>query len=107
MDIADPLGIDNPDTDNIEHIAWLAWRTIPYAFMRVGRDDAPSVRAELIAPRGETVTFGTDDATCVVTGSMGEFCRVAARRMSPTQANSLRAEGEKADDVLALVRTYA
>jgi hypothetical protein len=53
------------------------------------------------------VTFGTDDASCVVTGSMGEFCRVAARRMSPEDATTLRAEGEKAADVLALVRTYA
>jgi uncharacterized protein (TIGR03084 family) len=107
MDIADPLGINNPDTDNLEHIAWLAWRTIPYAFMRAGRDDAPTVRAELVAPSGEIVTFGAEDARCLVKGSMGEFCRVAARRMSPDNATSLRAEGEKAADVLALVRTYA
>jgi uncharacterized protein (TIGR03084 family) len=107
MDIADPLGIDNPDTDDLHHIAWLAWRTIPYAFMRAGRDDAPTVRAELVAPNGETVTFGTDDATCVVRGTMGEFCRVAARRLSPEDAANLTAEGERAAEVLELVRTYA
>ena len=107
LDIADPLGIDNPDTEDIHDIAWLAWRTIPYAFMRAGRDDAPTVRAELVAPDGTTVVFGDENAACVVTGSMGEFCRIAARRMSPEYATTVTAEGEKADDVLALVRTYA
>lgn len=107
MDIADPLGIENPDTDDLRHIAWLAWKSIPYAFTRAGRDDAPNVRAELVAPNGETVVFGTDDAECLVRGPMGEFCRIAARRMSPEDATRVSAEGEKAADVLALVRTYA
>ncbi|MGH2807777.1 MAG: maleylpyruvate isomerase family mycothiol-dependent enzyme [Actinomycetota bacterium] len=107
LDIADPLGIDNPDSDNINHIAWLAWRTIPYAFMRAGRDDAPTVRAELIAPDGAHVTYGDADAACVVKGSMGEFCRITARRLSPEQATTIIAEGDNADDVLALIRTYA
>ena len=107
MDIAEPLGIPNPDTDELKDIAWLAVKTIPYAYARAGRADPPTVRAELTSPSGESWFFGTEDAECVITGPAGEFCRVAARRMSPAQAKDLIGTGERADEVLELVRTYA
>ena len=53
MDIADPVGIELPDTDRLWHIARLAHRTIPYAFTRAGADTPPTVRLELDAPGGE------------------------------------------------------
>ncbi len=107
LDITEPLGIINPDTDDIRHLAWLAVKTIPYAFERAGRDDAPSVRAELTAPSGATWAFGPEDAACVITGPASEFVRVAARRMDPGAATNLVVRGQKARDVLQLVRTYA
>jgi uncharacterized protein (TIGR03083 family) len=107
MDIAEPLGVDNPDTDDIHHLAWLAVKTVPYAFARAGRDGPPTVRAELSSPSGEAWTFGPEDAECTITGTASEFVRVAARRISPEQATQLVASGVKADEVLRLVRTYA
>lgn len=107
LDITEPLGIDDPDTDAIESLAWLAVKTIPYAFARAGRDDPPPVRAELTAPSGATWTFGPEDAPCKIEGPATVFVRVAARRIPAAEATELRATGPRADEVLELVRTYA
>ena len=37
LDITEPLGIALPDTDRLNHIAWLAHRTLPYAFTVAGQ----------------------------------------------------------------------
>lgn len=107
LDIAEPLGIDTPDTDDLENVAWLAVKTLPYAFARAGRDDAPTVRAELTAPSGATWVIGPQDAECVITGPASQFLRIAARRIAPEDAAEVKAEGKNARDVLDLVRTYA
>ena len=107
MDIAEPLGIDNPDTDDIKHLAWLAVKTIPYAFAKAGKDDPPTVRAELSAPSGERWELGPPDAECTIAGPASVFVRIAARRLPADGATGVSASGRKADEVLELVRTYA
>ncbi|HVF52897.1 MAG TPA: maleylpyruvate isomerase family mycothiol-dependent enzyme [Actinomycetota bacterium] len=107
LDITGPLGVPYPDTDRLWHIARLAHRTLPYAFMQAGAGEAPSVRAVLRSPGGEEWSFGSDDAQCRVEGTAGEFCRVAGRRLAPEEAPTLTAQGERAKDVLSLIRTYA
>jgi uncharacterized protein (TIGR03084 family) len=107
LDITEPLGIEDPDTDAIESLAWLAVKTIPYAFARAGRDDPPQVRAELTAPSGAAWTFGPEDAPCKIEGPAGVFVRVAARRIPATEVPELRGTGPRAHEVLELVRTYA
>jgi uncharacterized protein (TIGR03084 family) len=107
LDIADPLGAAYPDTDRLHHVAWLAHRTLPYAFARSGLGEPPNLRAELLSPAGEMWTFGPEDAGCRVTGASGEFCRVAARRLAPDGAATLEATGDRAQEVLELIRTYA
>ena len=107
LDIAQPLSIDNPDTDDLESVAWLAHRSIPYAFARDGRADPPTVRVELESPSGDRWAFGPEDADCKITGTAAEFCRVAARRLAPADAKTLKAKGKRAREVLELVRTYA
>ena len=106
-DIADPLGIEYADTDRLWHIARLAHRTIPYAFTRAGADAPPEVSAALTGPAGDAWEFGSSDAPVRITGTAGEFCRIAARRLDPKDASSIQAEGEGAEEVLALLRTYA
>ena len=106
QDIVEPLGIEYPDTERLWHIARLAHRTIPYAFQRAGAGAAPEVRAELRSPSGESWAFGPEDASCRIEGAASEFCRIAARRLNPS-ASSVVATGKRADDVMALVRTYA
>jgi uncharacterized protein (TIGR03084 family) len=106
LDIAGPLGADFPDTPRLRHIAWLAHRTLPYALSVAGEPVAP-VRCELTAPDGAEVwRFGPADAESAITGSAGEFCRVAAQRLDPARSG-LAASGPHGAAALRLVRTYA
>jgi uncharacterized protein (TIGR03084 family) len=105
LDITTPLGIPYPDTPRLRHIAWLATRTLPYAFAVAGQP-AAEVRCELTAPGGETWQFGPPAAPSVITGPAGAFCRVAAQRLAPADAG-LTATGPHAAAALRLLRTYA
>jgi len=106
LDIAEPLGIDLPDTGRLRNIAWLAHRTLPYA-LSVAGEPVVAVRCELIAPDGTEVwRFGPEDAESAITGAAGEFCRVAAQRLDPARSG-LVASGPGGATALRLVRTYA
>lgn len=105
LDITEPLQIDYPDTDRLWHIGWLAHRTLPYAFMVAGQNGGV-VRCELTAASGERWDYGDADAPTVVRGPAGDFCRVAAQRLTP-DASSLQTSGPLGADVLRVVRTYA
>src|SRR5579862_7090380 len=81
LDITGPLDIAFPDTDRLRHIAWLAHRTLPYAFALAG-EGASDVRCDLTAPDGASSwRFGPDDAGSEISGPAGAFCRVAAQRL--------------------------
>lgn len=58
LDITGPLGNAYPDTARLRHIAWLAVRTLPYAFA-VAVLEARQVRCELTGPDGERWEFGS------------------------------------------------
>jgi len=106
LDITEPLAIPFPDTDRLRHVAWLAHRTLPYAFATAGKQ-TPAVRCELTAPDGVTVwEYGPPDAGTMISGPAGAFCRVAARRLTPAAAG-LTTRGTDAGRVLDLLRTYA
>jgi uncharacterized protein (TIGR03084 family) len=106
LDITGPLGIDFPDTSRLRNIAWLAHRTLPYAFSRAG--EAPAVvRCSLTAPDGvATWTFGPDDAESGISGPAGAFCRVAVQRLDPA-ASGLHVTGPHGAAALRVIRTYA
>jgi uncharacterized protein (TIGR03084 family) len=109
LDITGPFGIDFPDTSRLRHIAWLAHRTLPYAFSLAGEEPV-AVRCSLTAPDGVTTwTFGPDDAESGISGPAGAFCRVAAQRLDPgaPAASGLRATGPHGATALRVVRTYA
>ena len=106
LDITGPLGIPFPDTDRLRHVAWLAHRTLPYAFALAG-EGPQDVRCDLTAPDGESSwRFGPEGAGSVISGPAGAFCRVAARRLPPEESG-LRASGPHGQAALRLVRTYA
>src|SRR5438128_6373614 len=50
-DVAAGLGTVLEPTDRLWHIARLAWRTLPYAFGRAGREPTGPVAFELRSPR--------------------------------------------------------
>jgi uncharacterized protein (TIGR03084 family) len=104
-DITDALGIPNPDTARLRHIAWLGHRTLPYAFAVENIEGGP-VHCELIAPDGQTWRFGDPDAPSTITGPAGEFCRVGARRLAPADS-TLKATGPHGPQALSVLRNYA
>ena len=106
-DVATALDRPLVPTTRLEHIARLAWRTLPYAFTRAGRELHGPVAFLLDGPGGATWSFVPDEpASTTVRGDALELCLVAARRVDPA-ATALTAEGPDADAVLELVRTYA
>ena len=106
-DVADAVGAAQRSTDRLEHVARLAWRTLPYAFERAGRHLAGPVAFELGAPSGRRWSFVPDTPpTTVIEGPGDQLCLVAARRVSPDET-SLRGSGPDSAAVLELVRTYA
>jgi uncharacterized protein (TIGR03084 family) len=105
LDIAVPLSIDLPDTDRLRHIAWLAHRSLAYAFSLAGQPDQ-QVYCRLTGPGGEIWEYGKQDADSTITGSAGAFCRVGAQRLGPDQSG-LRTEGPAGAAALSVLRTYA
>jgi uncharacterized protein (TIGR03084 family) len=106
-DVAEGLGVTIDPTDRIRHIARLAWRTLPYAFMRDGRELSGPVAFLLRAPTGVVWEMVPDEpALTTVTGDAFELCLVAGQRLRAEQTG-LVAEGPDAADVLRLVRSYA
>jgi uncharacterized protein (TIGR03084 family) len=105
LDITGPLGIAFPDTGRLHHVAWLAHRSLTYAFALAG-EQAHEVRCELTAPDGDAWEYGPSDADSVITGPAGAFCRVAAQRLAPGESG-LRATGPYGPVALGVLRTYA
>ncbi|HEY8217441.1 MAG TPA: maleylpyruvate isomerase family mycothiol-dependent enzyme [Acidimicrobiia bacterium] len=106
-DVAEALGVTLAPDDRLRHIARLAWRTLPYAFTREGRELHGPVAFELTGPSGEAWEFVPDDAPeTVIRGDGVELCLVAARRRDPA-TTGLTGDGSDAQAVLELVRTYA
>jgi uncharacterized protein (TIGR03084 family) len=106
LDITAALGVDLPDTERLRHVAWLAHRTLPYAFALAGQQPG-DLSCVLTAPNGSDLwSFGPPGAPSVITGPAGAFCRVAAQRLAPEQSG-LQTAGPDADAALHLVRTYA
>ena len=105
LDVCVPLEIAFPDTDRLRHIAWLGHATLPYAFRGADIDPFP-VRCQLIGPNGDRWSFGPVDATAVISGPAGLFCRVGARRLAG-RTSGLTASNDQALAALDVLRNYA
>lgn len=109
-DVAHGLGVGLAPTARLRHVARLAWRTLPYAFARAGRDAPGPVAFVLTGPGGDEWRFEPGEpgagAPTTVTGPAEDLCLVAGQRLAAS-ASALRADGPDAEAVLALVRTFA
>jgi uncharacterized protein (TIGR03084 family) len=106
-DVAGALGVTQEPTDRLEHIARLAWRTLPYAFERDGRVLTGPVAFDLRAPSGARWQMVPEqDPLTTIEGPGHELCLVAARRRAPDET-TLGGTGPDVASVLELVRTYA
>jgi uncharacterized protein (TIGR03084 family) len=105
LDITEPLGIPFADTGRLRHVAWLAHRSLPYAFSLAGEEPC-DVYCELEGPLGEEWNYGPPDAESQIRGRAGAFCRVGARRLAP-ETSGLAVEGPNGEKALSLLRNYA
>ena len=62
-DVCIGLGIEQPKSDRIWHIARLVHRTLPYSFLRAGCEPPGDVRFELTSPTDECAVWYFGDET--------------------------------------------
>ncbi len=105
LDIAGPLGLPFADEDRLRHVAWLGHATIPYA-MRLQGLEPVEVHCTLTMPSGDVLSLGPRDAPNTITGPLGAFCRVGARRLG-AGGSGLMTSGPDADAALLHLRNYA
>jgi uncharacterized protein (TIGR03084 family) len=105
LDITEPLGVPFPDTARLRHIAWLAHRSLPYAFSLIG-EQPHDVFCELVSPDGAIWRYGPSEAASTISGPAGAFCRVGARRLPPDKSG-LVAHGPHGAAALHALRNYA
>jgi uncharacterized protein (TIGR03084 family) len=108
LDVREALGRPIVDSDRLRHVAWLGFRSLPYAFSFAGRERPPGeLRVELTSPSGEdTWEYGPADAPNRITGPAGQFCRLFAHRISRGKARGLVAEGDGAVAALEVARAF-
>ncbi|MDH3470960.1 MAG: maleylpyruvate isomerase family mycothiol-dependent enzyme [Acidimicrobiia bacterium] len=104
LDIHHTFDSEPEDTARLEHIAWMGWKTLPFAFEMANEEYAEPVRVVLSGPAYERWSFGDPGAPCQIKGKAGEWCRVAVRRLHADHATSLVAEGKTAEVALSVAR---
>jgi uncharacterized protein (TIGR03084 family) len=105
LDIHAAMKAEIEDTPRIRHVAWLGWRTLPYAFKAADLDYSP-VRVEVIGPAYAKWVFGPPDTDQVIKGPAGEWARLAVRRIKLKEAKNLKVTGEVAQSALEVVKAY-
>ncbi len=106
-DIADALGQLAAPDDRVRHVVHLGVRTRDFSFDVHGLTaPAEEFRIELVAPSGETWTYGPEDAEQSVTGSAFDFALLVTQRRHPTDVD-LIAKGEDARKWLTIAQAFA
>jgi uncharacterized protein (TIGR03084 family) len=81
-DVCEAVGVAQPVTDRLSHVAHLGVRTRAFSYSLRGLDPpGDEVRVELLAPSGATWTWGPQDATSRVSGPAEDFCLVVTQRL--------------------------
>jgi uncharacterized protein (TIGR03084 family) len=99
LDIRAGLRRPGGDSDRLQHVAWLSLSSLRYAFHVAGVEmpQQRSLRLELTGPRDEEWRMGPNDATDVIRGPAGVWCRRAVQRLTPDEASGLELEGPLAE----------
>ncbi len=106
LDVRVALGLPTAPTDRLRHVAFLAYRALPYAATVAGEELLGPVRVELTSPRGSEVwDFGPSDVPDRITGPAEDFCRVFVQRLAPADSQ-LVADGDAARQALRIARAY-
>ena len=106
LDIVVALKREVVDTPRLRHVAWLGWKTLPYAFAQAGEKYPAPIRVELVGPGYARWVFGPAESDQVVRGQAADWCRLVVRRLPAAQAENLTAVGEVARTALRVARAY-
>lgn len=110
LDCFAAVEVEPAETDRLRHVCHLAYRALPYAFRVAGRPmPAPleELRIDVEPPGGgEPWGYGPEDAPQRITGSAGEWARVAVQRMPASAARTLEATGPLAEQALEVARAF-
>ena len=106
LDIHGAVKVEPEDTTRLRHVAFLGWKSLPWAFQVAGEDYPEPIRVELRAPEYQKWVYGPEDSENVISGEAGAWCRVVVRRVKAANTD-LEAEGEIAVQALLLARAYA
>lgn len=107
LDVHETFGLAVPVSDRIRHVAHLGVRTRGFAYLARGEaPPATEVRVELVAPSGDTWSFGPPDAAQTVTGPAVDFCRLVTQRIHRDDT-ALVANGQDADHWLDIAQAFA
>lgn len=106
LDIVVALKREVADTPRLRHVAWLGWKTLPYAFKQAGEKYPAPIRVELVGPGYARWVFGPAESEQVIRGQAADWCRLVVRRLPAAQAANLTAVGEVAGTALRVARAY-
>lgn len=106
-DVAEALGATVPATGRLRHLVHLGVRTRDFAFSLHGLEKPPEeFRIELVAPDGETWTYGPPDAEQSVRGSAYDFCLLVTQRGHIADLD-LTGRGTDAQKWLVIAQAFA
>ncbi|WP_193604939.1 TIGR03084 family metal-binding protein [Nocardioides dongkuii] len=107
LDVYDALGIEPERTDRVRHVAHLGVRTRDFAYaVHQQTPPAEPFRVQLVAPSGETWTWGPEEATQSVTGSAYDFGLLVTQRVHRDDTD-LVAVGDDAAHWLGIAQAFA
>lgn len=107
QDVRDTVGAPPEAADRLRHIAHLACRAMPYAFVANGLAvPGEPVRVELTLPSGGAFVYGPPAAPDRVTGSVVDLCLVATQRRH-VDDTELTATGDVAEAWLPIAQAFA
>jgi uncharacterized protein (TIGR03084 family) len=107
LDVYDAAKERPAATDRIRHVAHLGVRTRNFAYS-VHEEEPPAdeFRVELVAPSGETWTWGPEGAGQSVSGSAYDFCLLVTQRVHRDDTD-LVAVGDDAERWLRIAQAFA
>jgi uncharacterized protein (TIGR03084 family) len=106
-DVCDGLGIHQPETPRLRHVAEIGVRTRGWSYVARGLTppDTP-VRVELTGPEGEVWVLGDTEAEELITGSALDFALVVTQRMHPDDT-ALEITGNDAREWISHAQAFA
>jgi uncharacterized protein (TIGR03084 family) len=108
LDIRTALGVASADSERLEHIGWMCYSSLPYAFHVAGVEAPPgrTLRVDVTGPDGQSWSYGVQEATDTITGPAGVWCRRGVQRIAPDEADELVSCGPLAELAVQHARAF-